>query len=94
MIPISDVATLEAVDDGQDRTVQLVSVIGLGAVALTTVIGGVALAYVDKTLPSEIIAIGSAAAGAVARTPINSRRFPAMGRRREKPRRQRPRPGG
>ena len=38
----------------------------LGLLALSVVVGGIALAWVDKSLPGELIAIGSAAAGAVA----------------------------
>lgn len=44
------------------RTVILV----LGALALLVVAGGVYLAANDKSLPGELIAIGSAAAGAIA----------------------------
>lgn len=38
----------------------------LGLLAFAVVVGGIALAWVDKGLPGELIAIGSAAAGAVA----------------------------
>lgn len=37
----------------------------LGLLALAVVIGGIVLALDDKSLPGELIAIGSAAAGAV-----------------------------
>lgn len=37
----------------------------LGLLALSVVIGGIILALADKSLPGELIAIGSAAAGAV-----------------------------
>lgn len=48
----------------EHRTVQ--AVIGvLGLLALSVVIGGIYLAAVDRSLPGELIAIGSAAAGAV-----------------------------
>jgi hypothetical protein len=45
-------------------TVRLVIAV-LGLLALSVVIGGIILALDDKTLPGELIAIGSAAAGAV-----------------------------
>lgn len=38
----------------------------LGLVALAVVVGGIILAIDDKTLPGELIAIGSASIGAVA----------------------------
>lgn len=37
----------------------------LGLLALAVVVGGIVLALDDKSLPGELIAIGSAAAGAV-----------------------------
>lgn len=37
----------------------------LGLLALAVVVGGIILALDDKSLPGELIAIGSAAAGAV-----------------------------
>jgi hypothetical protein len=46
------------------RTVLLVIAV-LGALALAVVVGGIVLALEDKSLPGELIAIGSAAAGAV-----------------------------
>lgn len=46
------------------RTVLLVISV-LGVLALAVVIGGIVLALDDKSLPGELIAIGSAAAGAV-----------------------------
>ena len=45
-------------------TVRLVIAV-LGLLALAVVVGGIVLALDDKTLPGELIAIGSAAAGAV-----------------------------
>lgn len=48
-----------------DRNVTI-ALIALALVALTVVIGGVALALNDKALPGELIAIGSGAAGAIA----------------------------
>lgn len=46
-------------------TVRLV--IGLlGLLALATVVGGICLAFTDRGLPGELIAIGSAAAGSIA----------------------------
>jgi hypothetical protein len=47
------------------KTVQMV--IGfLGLIALNVVLGGMILAYTGKPIPSEIVALGSAALGAVA----------------------------
>lgn len=48
-----------------DQSTVRVVIAVLGALALSTVIGGIALAFSDRTLPGEIIAMGSAAAGAV-----------------------------
>lgn len=45
-------------------TVRIVIAV-LGSLALAVVIGGIVLALNDKSLPGELIAIGSAAAGAV-----------------------------
>jgi hypothetical protein len=45
-------------------TVRLVIAV-LGLLALAVVCGGILLALDDKSLPGELIAIGSAAAGAV-----------------------------
>lgn len=47
------------------RTVRLVIIV-LALLALAVVIGGIALAFSDRGLPGELIAIGSAAAGAIA----------------------------
>lgn len=45
-------------------TVRLV-IGSLALLALSVVVGGIALAFADRSLPGELIAIGSAAAGAV-----------------------------
>lgn len=45
-------------------TVRLV-IGALALLALSVVIGGIALAFADRSLPGELIAIGSAAAGAI-----------------------------
>lgn len=45
-------------------TVRLVIAV-LGVLAFAVVVGGIVLALDDKSLPGELIAIGSAAAGAV-----------------------------
>lgn len=45
-------------------TVRIVIAV-LGLLALAVVVGGIVLALDDKALPGELIAIGSAAAGAV-----------------------------
>lgn len=37
----------------------------LGLLALSVVVGGIVLAMADKALPGELIAMGSAAAGAI-----------------------------
>ena len=47
-------------------TVVLVVIIALALLAFAVVIGGIYLTAIDKSLPGELIAIGSAAAGAVA----------------------------
>lgn len=44
--------------------------VGLVLVALTVVIGGIVLALGDRSLPGELIAIGSGAAGALGGTLI------------------------
>ena len=46
-------------------TVVLVVIISLAALAFAVVVGGIYLTAIDKSLPGELIAIGSAAAGAV-----------------------------
>jgi hypothetical protein len=46
------------------RTERLV-IAALALLALATVVGGIVLAWNDRGLPGEIIAIGSAAAGAI-----------------------------
>lgn len=46
-------------------TVRIV-IVSLALLAFTVVVGGIYLTASDKSLPGELIAIGSAAAGAVA----------------------------
>lgn len=46
-------------------TVVLIVVVVLGLLAFAVVVGGIYLTAIDKSLPGELIAIGSAAAGAV-----------------------------
>lgn len=41
-------------------------IVALALLALAVVVGGIALAFSDRGLPGELIAIGSAAAGAIA----------------------------
>jgi hypothetical protein len=50
---------------GDNLTVRLV-IGALALLAFTVVVGGIYLTAIDKSLPGELIAIGSAAAGAVA----------------------------
>lgn len=50
--------------EGTQGTVRMVIGV-LGLLALSVVVGGIVLAMSDKSLPGELIAIGSAAAGAV-----------------------------
>lgn len=50
---------------GDNTTVRLV-IATLAALAFAVVVGGIYLTAIDKALPGELIAIGSAAAGAVA----------------------------
>lgn len=49
-----------------DQTTVRIVLCTLAALALAVVVGGIYLAAIDKSLPGELIAIGSAAAGAVA----------------------------
>lgn len=44
----------------------LVVVVALAALGVIAVIGGVVLAYADKTLPESVIVLGSVAVGALA----------------------------
>lgn len=50
-------------NDSQGTVRMVIAVLGL--LALSVVVGGIILALSDKALPGELIAIGSAAAGAV-----------------------------
>lgn len=50
---------------GDNLTVRMV-IGALALLAFTVVVGGIYLTAIDKALPGELIAIGSAAAGAVA----------------------------
>lgn len=47
-------------------TIYLVVVVALAALGVLTVLGGVVLAWVDKTLPESVIVLGSVAVGALA----------------------------
>lgn len=49
-----------------DRLVTLVVLVSLACLAVGTLIGGIYLTAIDKSLPGELIAIGSSAAGAIA----------------------------
>lgn len=48
-----------------DQFTERLAVTFLGLLAFCTVAGGIVLAWNDKSLPGEIIAIGSAAAGVI-----------------------------
>lgn len=48
------------------QSVVLVVIIALALLAFAVVIGGIYLTAIDRNLPGELIAIGSAAAGAIA----------------------------
>lgn len=47
-------------------TIYLVVVIALASLGILTVLGGIVLAYTDKTLPESVIVLGSVAVGALA----------------------------
>lgn len=48
-----------------DRLTERMVIITLGLLAGTVVVGGIYLTAIDRSLPGELIAIGSASAGAV-----------------------------
>lgn len=48
-----------------DKLTQHMAVVVLGLLAVATVVGGIALAWSDRALPGEIIAIGAGAAGVI-----------------------------
>ena len=50
----------------QAPTIYKIVVIALASLGVLTVVGGVALAWVDKTLPESVIVLGSVAVGALA----------------------------
>lgn len=47
-------------------TIYIIVVIALALLGVLTVVGGVALAWVDKALPESVIVLGSVAVGALA----------------------------
>lgn len=49
-----------------DRLIVLVVLIALAVLSVGTLLGGIVLALNDKSLPGELIAIGSSSAGAIA----------------------------
>ena len=49
-----------------DRLITVIVLVILGLLAMATVVGGIYLTAQDKSLPGELIAIGSLAAGAIA----------------------------
>lgn len=50
----------------QAPTIYKIVVIALASLGVLTVVGGVALAWVDKALPESVIVLGSVAVGALA----------------------------
>ena len=47
-------------------SIYMIVVIALALLGVLTVLGGVVLAYVDKSLPESVIVLGSVAVGALA----------------------------
>jgi hypothetical protein len=47
-------------------SIYLIVVVALAALGVLAVVGGVVLAYVDKSLPESVIVLGSVAVGALA----------------------------
>lgn len=47
-------------------TIYIIVVVALAALGVLTVLGGIVLAYTDKTLPESVIVLGSVAVGALA----------------------------
>lgn len=47
-------------------TIYIIVVVALAALGVLTVLGGIILAYTDKTLPESVIVLGSVAVGALA----------------------------
>lgn len=47
-------------------TIYMIVVIALALLGVLTVVGGVALAWIDKALPEAVIVLGSVAVGALA----------------------------
>ena len=54
------------VQSPQAPTIYLVVVVALAALGVLTVLGGVVLAWADKSLPESVIVLGSVAVGALA----------------------------
>lgn len=50
---------------GNDQSTVRLVIAGLFLLAICTVVGGIVLAMTDRSIPEAIIAIGSAAAGAM-----------------------------
>lgn len=48
-----------------DNITERLGLVFLGLIAFAVVVGGIVLAWNDKSLPGELIAIGSAAAGVI-----------------------------
>ena len=47
-------------------TIYIIVVVALAALGVLTVLGGIVLAYTEKTLPESVIVLGSVAVGALA----------------------------
>lgn len=56
-----------------DKTTTLAVIIVLGLLAISVVVGGIVLAMSDRGMPDALIAIGSAAAGAVGTVLVRAR---------------------
>lgn len=54
------------VSNPKSINIYLIVVVALSALGVLTVLGGVALAWIDKTLPEAVIVLGSVAVGALA----------------------------
>lgn len=52
--------------DPRAISIYLIVVVALATLGVLTVLGGVALAWIDKTLPEAVIVLGSVAVGALA----------------------------
>lgn len=66
-MPNESMALPEPVEQSKEApSIYKIVVIALAALGVLTVVGGVALAWVDKALPESVIVLGSVAVGALA----------------------------